>query len=412
MAAKATNLEFPVAFQGLFRPARYKVFYGGRGSGKSWNVARALILEASAKPIRVLCAREFQTSIRDSVHKLLADRIDEMGLTSFFKVTDKSITSTAGAEFLFKGLRLNIQEVKSTEGIDRCWVEEAQTVSAESWQTLAPTIRKPGSEVWITFNPGQDTDPTFQRYVLNADPDWIVQKVGWEDNPWFPDVLDIERRRDLAVDPDAYDWIWNGHCRKISEAVIFRNRVSVEPFETPSDARFHFGADWGFANDPTALVRCWIKDDVLYIDHEAFGFGVEIDHLKSDVFDAVPGSQDWPIRADSARPETISYVRRQGFNISPAEKWPGSVEDGVEHLRGFKRIVVHERCKHIAQEFRLYSYKVDRVTGDVLPIIVDKHNHGIDALRYALDGYIQGKRPMVISDAMLNRFSAPVRRRR
>ena len=333
---------------------------------------------------------------------LIASR--KWGSLRIFKITDKSITSTAGAEFLFKGLRLNIQEVKSTEGIDRCWVEEAQTVSAESWQTLAPTIRKPGSEVWITFNPGEDKDPTFQRYVVNADPSWVVRKVGWEDNPWFPEVLDIERRRDLAVDPEAYDWIWNGHCRKISEAVIFRNRVSVEAFETASDARLHFGADWGFANDPSALVRCWVKDETLFIDYEAFGFGVEIDRLKDEIFDQVPGADTWPIKADSARPETISYVRRQGFNIAAADKWPGSVEDGVEHLRGFKRIVVHERCKHIAQEFRLYSYKVDRVSGDVLPVIADKHNHGIDALRYALDGYIKGKRPMKINPAALSRF--------
>lgn len=405
---KATaDLRFPPKFASLFKPAPYKVFYGGRGSGKSWSIARALLIEATQRKMRVLCAREFQTTMKDSVKKLLADQIEEIGLTPWFAVQRDTILSSVGSEFLFKGLRVDPQGVRSIEGIDRCWIEEAQVVSEESWQVLMPTLfRKERCELWISFNPDQDTDPTYKNFVLQPPPKSIVQKVGWEDNPWFPEGLNDQRRHMLNVDPDAYEWIWGGHCRQISEAVIFRNRVSVETFDTPEGARFFFGADWGFADDPAVLIRCWIKDDCLFIDHEAFGYHVELDNL-SAVFDQIPESRRWPIKGDSAQPMQISYMKRQGFNITPADKWPGSVEDGINHLKAFKRIVVHERCKNVAQEFRLYSYKTDRLTGDILPVIVDKHNHGIDSLRYALSQFIQGRRPMKISPDLLQRASSP-----
>lgn len=388
---------------GSYRASRYKVLYGGRGGAKSWGMARVAIALANSSRKRILCAREYQSSIRDSVHKLLKDQIYEMGLQDRFSITDKAIHNIlTGSEFLFKGLRRNLAEVKSTEGIDICWVEEARSVSKESWQVVRPTIRAPGSEIWISFNPEADTDPTFVDFVVNPPPGAVVQKVGWEDNPWFPDELDKERRACLATDPDAYEWIWGGGCRQVSEAVIFGKRVSFESFDEPEGVRPFLGGDWGFANDPTALIRSYIEDDCLFVTHEAFGYQVELDDLPalfeggysqdgSRHFEGVPGAKEWPIKADSARPETISYMRRQGFNISAADKWPGCVEDGVAHLKGFKRIVIHERCKHMSAEARLYSYKVDKVTGEVLPIIVDKHNHGWDAIRYSLDGYIQAR---------------------
>jgi phage terminase large subunit len=362
--------------------------YGGRGGAKSWSIARALVLLAYAGKLRILCAREFQNSIQDSVHRLLTDQIWALGLREFFDISQTSITSASGSQFLFKGLRKSIQEIKSTEGIDICWVEEAQSVTSGSWEILLPTIRKPNSEIWISFNPFEEDDPTYQQFVIEPPPDSWVQKVGWEDNPYFPDVLDAERRYLQSIDLEAYDHVWGGNPKTLTDAVIFGKRTRVEGFETPENARFFFGADWGFARDPTALIRSFIKDECLYIDHEAFGFGVEIDHLPA-LFDKVPASRAWPIKADAARPETISYMRRQGFNISPAAKWDGCVEDGIEHLKGFKAIVIHERCKHMNDERRLYRYKVDAKTGDVLPLIVDKHNHGWDATRYSLDGYIQ-----------------------
>jgi phage terminase large subunit len=382
------SIDLPEPFEGLFLPARYKVYYGGRGAAKSWTIARALVLLAAARELRILCAREFQSSIADSVHRLLTDQIWDLGLQSKFTIRQKSITSATGSEFIFKGLRKSIQEIKSTEGLDICWVEEAQSVSDDSWEVLIPTVRKEGSEIWISFNPADELDPTYKRFVTAPPPDALVRKVGWEDNPWFPDTLDKERRYLREIDLEAYDHIWGGNPKTLTEAVIFGKRTAVEAFETPLDARFFFGADWGFAADPTALIRSFIKDECLFVDYEAFGHGVEIDELPQ-LFDSVPGARKWPIKADAARPETISYMRRRGFQISPADKWEGCVEDGISHLKGFRRIVIHERCKHMDQERRLYKYKVDAKTGDVLPIIVDKHNHGWDAIRYSLDGYIQ-----------------------
>lgn len=392
-------------FDCLRQRARYKVFYGGRGGAKSWNLARALLRFADNWTLRILCAREFQTSIADSVHRLLCDQIVLLGLSDRYEVTQNGITNLAtGSLFIFRGIRHNLQSIKSLEGIDLCWVEEAQTVSNESWDVLIPTIRKEGSEIWVSFNTGEENDPSYQRFVEHPPESSIVRKVGWQDNPFFPATLDAERRYLLAIDPEAYEHVWEGSPRALSDAVIFRNRVSFETFETPEDARLYFGADWGFANDPTALIRCWVKGESLFVDHEAFGYGVEIDET-AQLFDSVPGARKWPIKADCARPETISYMKRQGFNIAPARKWSGSVEDGIAHLKGFRKIVVHERCKHIAQEFRLYSYKVDKTTGDVLPIIVDKHNHGIDALRYSMDGHIKGG-GIVVPDELLRRVAA------
>ena len=389
-------IKFPPAFEALFRPARYKVFYGGRGGGKSWMVARALLIKGLDRKVRVLCAREFQTSIADSVHKLLGEQIEALGLAPYYEVQKTRIIGLNGTEFIFKGLRHNVHEIKSTEGVDYCWIEEASSVSEESWAVLVPTIRQAGSEIWMTFNPQDDDDPTYRKFVLNPPPGAIVRKVSWRDNPHFPQVLRDEMEYLQRVDPDAYAHVWEGETRAISDAVILRGKVEVRPFETPQVERFYFGADWGFSQDPTVLIRCFVVDRTLYIDHEAYSIGCDIDKTPA-LFDRVPESRKWPIYADSARPETISYMRRAGFNISAAEKWSGSVEDGIAFLRSFEKIVIHERCKHAAEEARLYKYKVDARTGEVLPVIVDASNHCVDSLRYALSKLIRNpRRPMTI----------------
>ena len=378
----------------LFQPrSRYKVAWGGRGSGKSWGFARMLLLRvgASPVPVRVLCARELQVSIRDSVHRLLADQIDAMGIGHCFDVGESFIRCSNGSEFLFKGLRHNAGEIKSMENISICWIEEAQAVSEDSWKLLIPTIRAPGSEIWVTFNPDQESDPTYKRFVLSPPPSAIVRRVNWHDNPWFPPELEAERRHMQETDLDAYNWVWEGECRRVSDAQVLRGKWIVEPFtsEVSWDGPY-FGADWGFSVDPTALVKLWIHDECLYVEHEAYGVGVEIDHLPA-MFDKVPGSRERIVRADSARPETISFMRRQGFKMEPAEKYSGSVEEGVEFLRSFKRIVIHPRCKHTAEEAKLWSYKTDRLTGDVLPVLKDAHNHCWDGVRYALAPAIKAK---------------------
>lgn len=385
------GIDFPEKLQCLFRPARYKVFYGGRGGAKSRGIARALVLIAASSKKRILCAREVQNTMRDSVHKLLKDQIEALGLLPWFTITENSIRSSAGSEFIFKGLRFDVQGVKSTEGIDICWVEEAQTVSQTSWDVLIPTVRSDDSEVWISFNPHEDGDPTYQRFVLNPPPDAVVVEINYDDNPWFPDVLRREMEHCRRVDFDAYMHIWRGKPRKISAAAIFADKVLVEAFRDDlweQAERLFYGADFGFSTDPSTLIRFFILGRRLYISHEAYGVGVELDHMP-EFYDGVPGAREWPIMADCARPETISYIRRQGINIEAAEKWPGCVEDGIAHIRGFEQIVIHERCKRMIDEANLYSYKVDAKTKQVLPVVVDKHNHCWDAVRYGLDGYIQ-----------------------
>ena len=321
-------------------------------------------------------------------YRLLRDQIDRLGMTDFFSATESSIKSWMGAEFLFKGLQRNINEIKSLEGVDVCWVEEAQRVSAESWDILIPTIRKEGSEIWLTFNPNEASDPTYQRFVVNPPPGAVVVKVDYRDNPWFPQTLQAERLYCRATDPDAYRHIWEGETRVRSAAEVFQGKWTVSRFEAPANARFYLGADWGFSQDPTVLVRVWIHEQTLYIDEEAWGVGVEIDETPA-LFRKIPGAQNWPIKADSARPETISAMRRAGFNITAARKWPGCVEDGIAVLRGFKQIVIHERCPHVIDEMKLYRYKTDRLTGEVLPVLASGNDHCCDAIRYALDGVIK-----------------------
>lgn len=380
------------AFDDLRLNKRYKVYYGGRGSGKSWSLARALVKFMDTWKLRVLCAREYQNSISDSVHRLLSDQIALLGLSHRFYITQSSIKNlVTGSEAMFKGLRHNVNEIKSTEGIDICWVEEAQRVSEESWELLIPTVRKENSEIWVSFNTEDEESPTHKRFITNPPPDSVVHKVNFDQNPYFPEVLRKEMEHCKATDYDAYLHIWEGFPKQFTDAVIFRKKVAIETFEPPEKVRWFHGVDWGFANDPTALIRFYIHDDCLWISDEAFGYGVEIDDLPAFFRESIPTSASWPIKADGARPETISYIRRQGFNISAAEKWPGSVEDGIAHLKGFKRIVIHERCKHMRDEARLYSYKLDKQTGDILPVIVDAHNHGWDAIRYGLDGYIRSR---------------------
>lgn len=391
LASAIATVEIPAVFSPLFQPARYKIFHGGRAGAKSWNFGRALLLGAARHPSRILCAREFQTSIKDSVMALLKDQIYQLKLKDFFRFGQTYIESKCGSEFLFKGLKMNVNEIKSLEGVDICWVEEAQRVSEASWVYLVPTIRKAGSEIWVSFNPDSADDPTWKRFVASPPPDAIVQKVGWRDNPWFNDTLDSERRYCLQTDPDAYDWIWEGNCRSISDAVVFKGKFSIEAFETPNDAEFILGADWGFGSDPTTLVRGFIKEKSLFIDYESYAFGLDLNKIAATWRAAVPACDKRAIFADNSQPQTIAHVRDFGFRISGADKWSGSVIDGINFMRSFERIVIHERCYYTGTEFRLYSYKTDKLSGDVLPELVDKHNHCIDAIRYALQRHVRCK---------------------
>jgi len=387
------DIKFPPKFRCIFQPARYKVFYGGRGSGKSHSVARYLVVRALQGPVRILCAREFQNSIQDSVHKLISDLIKGLGLSAQFEIQRSTIRcKPTGAEMMFAGIAQNIESIKSMEGIDIVWVEEAERVSNLSWDVLPPTIRKPGSEIILTFNPRFVTDPTYMRFIASCPPNTIREKVNYTENPYFPDVLKQEMEFTKSIDLQKYRHVWEGETRSFSDACIFGAKVVVEEFTVPDPRSivFRYGADWGFAKDPTALVRCYVDEGDLFISHEAYGYGLDLKDIPA-LFRTIPGASRAKIWADCSRPETISFLtmpENGHFNIEGAPKWSGSVEDGIEFIRSFKRIVIHPRCKNLQYEATAYRYKVDAVTEEILPIPVDEHNHGFDALRYALNPLI------------------------
>ena len=371
-------------------PSRYKVLQGGRGSGKSYAYANAAIARTLHHPTRFLCARETQNSIRDSVHRLLQDRIYALGLQKFFSIKNESITSTCGSEFFFKGLHHNISEIKSMEGIDVCWVEEAEKVGYSSWDNLIPTVRKDNSEIWISFNPEEEKSATYQRFIKNPPPDCLTAHLTHRDNKYFPEVLRKEMEYHRRVDFEMYEWVWEGKLKKYAADVIFKDKISVEYFETPVESRFFFGADWGFSADPTCLIRMFIQDNKLFIDWEFYGHGIEINELEQ-AFDTVPGSRKWRICGDSSRPDTISFMVQKGFNIIGAEKGKDSIEDGIQFLRSFEKIIIHTRCKGTIDDFSNYRFKKDKITDEVLPIPVDFSNHACDSVRYALETWRKSK---------------------
>ena len=334
-----------------------------------------------------VCVREIQKSLNQSVKRLLELKIEELNAGEFFEIQDAVIKSTRGnGRIIFQGMQNHTADsIKSLEGYDRAWVEEAQSLSQQSLDLLRPTIRKPGSELWFTWNPRNENDPV--NWLLRGDnppPKSTVIEVNYQQNPWFPDVLKDEMEYDMRRDPDKFQHVWRGAYLQNSQSRVFRNWC-IEEFDAPDDAMFRLGADWGFSVDPTVLVRCHIVGRKLYVDFEAYMVGCEITDTP-DLFMTVPESEKWPIVADSARPETISHMRKNGFpKIMSAVKGPKSVEEGIEWLKSYD-IVVHPRCVHTIDELMLYSYKTDPATNQVLPILEDKKNHVIDALRYACEG--------------------------
>ena len=386
-------LQIPTArvFVPLLKPARYKGAWGGRGSAKSNFFADNWLRENVAEKLDVVCLRETLKSLEFSVKKLLESKISAHNAGDYFEVQDRRIKSLHGGVTIFEGMQNHTADsIKSLEGFDRAWFEEAQNASENSLTLLRPTIRKPGSELWFSWNPNKETDP-IDQLLRGATPpgDSIVVKANYMDNPWLPDVLREEMEYDRRRDPDKYAHVWLGEYQRNSEARVFKN-WKVEEFERPEGTIYRLGADWGFSVDPSILVRCSIDGNRLYIDYEAYSVGCEIVNLP-ELFMSVPEAEKWPITADSSRPETISHMQKNGFpRIRAAIKGSGSIEDGIEWLKSFD-IIVHPRCQHTIDELTLYSFKIDPLTNAVLPILEDKNNHVIDALRYACEGARRAK---------------------
>jgi phage terminase large subunit len=379
-------------FQGS---SRYRGAFGGRGSAKTRSFALMTAVwgyKAGRAGIsgNILCAREHLANLDDSSMEEVKQAIRSVDwLDEYYEIGEKFIRSKDGRiKYLFSGLRHNIGGVKSKARLLLAWVDEAEQVGEVAWRTLLPTVREDGSEVWVTWNPESEHSSTNTRFRINPPSDSKIIELNWQDNPWFPKELDAERLEDMRNRPDTYDHVWEGAYLVLSDALIFKDRFYIEEFEPTQDfAGPYFGCDFGFANDPNAATESYIHDRTLYIRREAGGkLKQKLDNLPHELTSKLPRVAMHTLRCDSARPETIAYLNNHGFpRAVSAKKGKGSVEDGIEHIKSYDRVVIHPDCPETAREFRLYSYKIDRLSGDILPIPVDEYNHFIDSLRYALE---------------------------
>ena len=388
--------EFPAKLSILFDLARYKVLYGGRGGAKSWGVARALLIIGARKATRILCAREFQTSIKDSVHKLLSDQIFAMGLQDFYEITQTAIRGKNGTEFSFAGLKNNVANIKSYEGCDIAWVEEAQTTSKMSWNVLIPTIRKEDSEIWITFNPELETDETYKRFVVNPPENSIVQRVNWSDNPWFPEVLRLEKDALYARDREAYNTIWEGVCRQTVDGAIFakemqqaefEGRITRVPYDPIKPVLAIFDIGWAdatavwflqFIGMETRLIRYYETTQTtmsqILAKMQTFGYVYDILYLPHD-------AQNKTLAANGRSIEEI--VRAAGYNVRIIDRTP--ITDSINAARTIfpKCYFDRENCHEGLQCLRHYRYDVNPDTGTFSQKpLHDNYSHGADAFRY------------------------------
>ena len=392
------TIKLPPKLKPIFAPPRgsvqYRAAYGGRGSAKSYTAALMAAVWGYAEPLRVLCARDLQVSIKESFHAELKAAIAATPwLTGHYDVGVDYLRGANGTEFLFRGLRHNSSSIKSLAKIDLTIVEEAEDVAEDSWLALEATVfRQPKSELWSVWNPRTQGSPVDKRFRQNPPANALITKVNYDDNPFFPAGLEQLRQREQErLDPATYAHVWLGEYLTNSDAQVFSNKIRVAEFEPQRgwDGPY-YGGDFGFSQDPTAAVKCWLHDGNVYIEREAYKTGLELDDTASYVLERIPGFDQEVSRWDNARPESISHLKRHGLpKITACEKWPGSVVDGISFLRSHKEIIIHPRCTNLQNEARLYSYKVDRLSGDVKSDIVDAHNHGWDAVRYALGPMIR-----------------------
>lgn len=390
------KVEFPDKLHALFEKSRYKVAKGGRGGSKSWGIARALLILAAQNKLRILCARELMISMRDSVHKLLSDQIEALGLSSFYEITQTSIRGANGSEFSFVGLKNNISNVKSYEGVDICWVEEAQSVSKSSWNVLIPTIRKEGSEIWISFNPELETDETYQRFVVNPPEDTISININWSDNPWFPETLRKEKDALKERDFESYNQVWEGMCRQTVDGAIFAKEMQQAEIDkritrVPYDATkpVHAICDLGWADATawwfvqfigmeTRLIRYFEGSQRTMSSYlaelQTFGY----------VYDTIWLPHDAENKTLAAAGRTIEdIVRAAGFKTRVLGRVP--VVDSINAARTIFTSCYFDRenCADGLNCLRHYRYDVDPDTKQFSKTPVhDQYSHGADAFRY------------------------------
>jgi phage terminase large subunit len=390
--------------------ARYRGAFGGRGGGRTRTFATMAAIYGYRAGMagnvgQILCAREHLNSLASSsLPEVKAAIAAQPFLAAYYEVGDNFVRSRdKRINFTFAGLRHNLDSIKSTARVLLAWVDEAESVPDVAWRKLVPTVREDGSEIWATWNPESEHSATHQRFRGDPPTGSKFVELNYLDNPWFPAVLEQERLDDLAKRPDTYDHVWGGKFLTMSDAQIFAGFHTVAEFEPGRHwSGPYYGMDFGFAADPTCAVEVWVNPaGVVHFRREAGKVGLELDDTAQYFIDRMPGIERHAIRADSARPESISYLRRGGPSaaagskprpklpmIEGVKKGPGSVQDGIDFLKA-SRVVIHPDCPETAREARLYSFKVDRLSGDVLPIIVDDHNHYFDAGRYAVQPLVK-----------------------
>lgn len=406
------NAPFPEWAEFLFNPSRYKVAYGGRGSGKSWAFARSLIIQAASKPLRVLCTREVQKSIRDSVKRLLDDQIIALGLEHFFSSTDIAIKGKNGSEFLFNGLsNQTAASIKSYEGIDRVWIEEAQTVSKKSLDILVPTIRKPESEIWVSFNPELDTDEVWKRYVENAPPDCYSISVNYSDNPWFPDVLEKERIHCQETNPEDYQWIWEGKCKAAVDGAIYANeignaqtngRLCNVPYDPLLKVHAVFDLGW---NDSMAIILCQkVRSEMRVIEY------IEDDHKTLDYYSAMLKNKnlnygkvflphDGATRDFKTGKSSQEIMQRMGWSVEIVPNI--GIENGIKAARmSFNQVYFDKNSTgRLINCLKRYRRQINAQTNEPGAPLHDEHSHGADVFRYMA----------VAADLMTNEQWAPIK---
>lgn len=396
-----TTAQFPAALQRLFQPARYKFIKGGRGSGKSWGVARALLIQGASEKHRVLCTREIQKSIKQSVHQLLTDQIEALGLSHFYEVLQDEIRGKNGTKFLFAGLSdLTADSIKSFEGCTRVWNEEGQTTTARSWGILTPTIREDGSEIWTTYNPELESDETHRRAVIKPFPDTVVIEMNYTENPWFPPILEQERLHAKATMTEAeYMHVWEGKCRPAVEGAIYADQMAQAEkriANVPHDASLKTHAIWdlGF-NDSMAIILAQklsseirIVGYVEGVQRTLADYSAELKALKLDGQPINWGSAWLPHDGFAARHQTgktdAQVLRSLGWDVQRVPGAGKDIELGIKRAREvFPRVYFNkERAARLVECLKRYRRHVSNATGEPGKPVHDEYSHGADAFRY------------------------------
>lgn len=393
------NIQFPAKLQCLFRPKRRKVLHGGRGSGKSWAVARALLILGAQRPLRILCTREVQKSIKDSVHRLLSDQIQSMGLGAHYEILENEIRGRNGTLFLFAGLAQHtVESIKSFEGVDIVWVEEAQVVTKRSWDVLTPTIRKDASEIWLTLNPDMETDETYRRFVdgqPEESPDSFVVQMNWKDNPFFPVTLEKERLDTLARDPENYANIWDGAPKRVSDGAIYKyevirlydeNRVRNMPYDPMLSVHTVWDLGWndamtiGFWQRSSSEVRC-----IDYIEDSHHTLDWYVNEIEKRPYrwgtDFIP--HDGRNRNTQTGKSTQEALEAMGRKVIALPQ--DDVEEGIKAARlMFPRVYFDkDKTGRLLECLKRYQRSINQRTMEAGGPLHDEYSHGADMFRYA-----------------------------